>query len=80
MNPIQAQHFIRSKMYRGASFPIVIHVVTHILDQFRNEVSAYGFVLAAFNRHSAGPVVARVGTDTRQRFTLQTRESITGGA
>ncbi len=36
-------------MNRRASFPIVVHVVAHILDQFGNEVSAYRLMLTALN-------------------------------
>ena len=53
---------------------MVIDVVAHVLDEFRNEVCSDRCVLAALDSNATRTIVPRVGTDPRKRFPLQTED------
>ena len=57
-------------MYRRAVLPMIVDVVAHILDQFRNQMRADRFVLAAFNGNAAWTIIPRVGANSRKRLPL----------
>jgi len=44
----------------GVLLPMIIDVVAHILNEFRNEVSTDGLMLAAFNGNTTWTIVPRV--------------------
>src|SRR5260370_14462400 len=78
MNPVQPPHHVSREMNRRADFPMIVDVIAHVLDQFRNEMCSYRFVLAALDRDAARTIVPRVRADSGKRFALQTKNQ--GGA
>jgi hypothetical protein len=43
---------------------MIVDVIAHVLDEFRNEVRSDGFVLAAFNGNATWTIVSSVGADS----------------
>ena len=50
---------------------MIVDVIAHILDQFRDKVCANRFMFAALNGNPTWSVISCIGANSRQRFSLQ---------
>src|SRR6266404_73257 len=73
MNPVQPPHQVSRETDRRAFFPMIVDIVTHVLDEFRNKMCSHGFMLAPLNSHATWTIVPCIRTDSRKRFSLQAK-------
>jgi hypothetical protein len=74
MYPIQAPENVSRQVNRGFLLPVGVNVITKILDQFRNEMCAWGRVPATANLDPGRAKITSVRTDAVEGYSMQVKQ------